>query len=605
MVGPGRLLVVLVVDGDVIEDVLPVSGGGREHPVQAVADHRAQLVGEGRVVGLAGRDGGGQHVAVAVLVLEPLARQGGPARGGAHQEAPGPGVGRGPDRIAHPLEAEHGVEGVEGNHRHPEVGVRGARRDPARQRPALGDALLEDLAVGGLRVRQQQVVVHRLVELAAGRVDAELPEQRVHAEGAGLVGDDRHHPGAEGRVAQQLPQQRREGHGGGHGPARRALVQVQERRLGGQRDGPAVPDHPLGHRAVQGPAALHHVAVLDRLGLGPVIGRDAVVEIALVDLVLHVQAGPQLQELGLGHLLDLVGGVAALEPRPQGPSLDGLGQDDRGLAPHLAGRLERRVHLLVVVAAPGQHLELVVGQVLHQLAQPGVGAEEVVPDVGPRLHRVALVLAVHGLGHLLEQHPVEVAQQQLVPLGAPDHLDDVPARPPEHPLQLLDDLGVAPHRPVQPLQVAVDHPFEVVEVVAAGQGDGPQGLGLVALAVAQKAPHGAALGVLDPAVVQVFVEAGVVDGVDGAQPHRHGGELPEVGHQPGMGVAGQPAAPHLHAEVVELVLAEAPLQVGPGVHAGGGVALEVDVVAGQAAVLAPEEVVEPHLVQRGRGGEGG
>ena len=36
---------------------------------------------------------------------------------------------------------------------------------------------------------------------------------------------------------------------------------------------------------------------------------------------------------------------------------------------------------------------------------------------------------------------------------------------------------------------------------------------------------------------------------------------------------------------------------------GGGVALEVDVVAGEAVVLAPEEVVEADLVERGRRGE--
>ena len=44
---------------------------------------------------------------------------------------------------------------------------------------------------------------------------------------------------------------------------------------------------------------------------------------------------------------------------------------------------------------------------------------------------------------------------------------------------------------------------------------------------------------------------------------------------------------------------------GPGIDARGGVALEEDLVARGAVGLAPEEVVEPDLVQRGRGGEGG
>ena len=43
-----------------------------------------------------------------------------------------------------------------------------------------------------LGVRQQQLVVDRFVLLAFFRVDLELAEQGVHAEGAGLVGHDRH-----------------------------------------------------------------------------------------------------------------------------------------------------------------------------------------------------------------------------------------------------------------------------------------------------------------------------------------------------------------------------------------------------------------------------
>jgi len=55
----------------------------------------------------------------------------------------------------------------------------------------------------------------------------------------------------------------------------------------------------------------------------------------------------------------------------------------------------------------------------------------------------------------------------------------------------------------------------------------------------------------------------------------------------------------LLAEPVELVFAEPALEVGPGVHARGGVPLEVDLVAAAGVVLAAEEVVEPHLVEAG------
>src|SRR5690606_2407418 len=147
--------------------------------------------------------------------------------------------------------------------------------------------------------------------------------------------------------------------------------------------------------------------------------------------------------------------------------------------------------------------------------------------VGPRLDGVALEVAVDGAVHLVEQHAVLVAGEQLVPLRAPDDLDDVPAGAAEEGLELLDDLAVAPHRAVEALEVAVDDPDEVVELLAGGERDGPERLGLVHLAVAEEGPDAAAAGVVDPAVVQVAEETGVVDRVDRAQPHRHRRVLPE------------------------------------------------------------------------------
>ncbi len=286
-------------------------------------------------------------------------------------------------------------------------------------------------------------------------------------------------------------------------------------------------------------------------GGGRVEGRLALLQGRVGDLVLQVQAVPQQLELGRGHLLDLVGGVAGLDLGPERPALDGLGQDHRRLAGRLGGGLVGGVQLAVVVAAAGQVAQVVVGEVLDQRPQPGVGAEEVLPDVGAVLGGVLLELAVDGGVHLVEQHAVDVAGQQLVPLPAPHHLDDVPAGAAEGGLELLDDLAVAADRAVEALQVAVDDEDQVVELLAAGQRQGAERLGLVALAVAEEAPHPALRGVGDPPVVQVPVEVGLVDGVERPEPHRHGRELPEVGHQPGVGVRrqaararpGAPAAP--------------------------------------------------------------
>src|SRR5690606_26595616 len=86
----------------------------------------------------------------------------------------------------------------------------------------------------------------------------------------------------------------------------------------------------------------------------------------------------------------------------------------------------------------------------------------------------------------------------------------------------------------------------------------------------------------------------------------HRGELPEVRHQPGVRVGRQATAVRrvgeLLAESVELRLGQASLEEGPGVHAGGGVALEEDLVAAAWMVLAAEEVVEADLIEARRTG---
>ena len=105
------------------------------------------------------------------------------------------------------------------------------------------------------------------------------------------------------------------------------------------------------------------------------------------------------------------------------------------------------------------------------------------------------------------------------------------------------------------------------------------------------------------AVLEIAVEARLVDRVEGGQAHRDGGELPEVRHQPGVGVRRQAVARtvlDLLPEPVELVLGEPALEEGAGVDAGRPVALDVDLVAAAGCVLAAEEVVEADLVEAGR-----
>ncbi len=205
--------VVLVVEGEVVEDVFVVG----VHPTAPVGDDHCQLVGEGGVVHHAVGHHRVEQRAVPVLVLQPLAVERGAPGSGTEQETPAPRVGKGPHQVAGALIAEHGIEDVEGQHGDAVGGVSRPGGGEAGHGAGFGDALLEDLAGLRLPVAEKQIGVDRLVLLAQGGVDADLPEQRVQPEGSGLVGDDGHHPLAHVGVAHQVAQHPGEHHGGGGG----------------------------------------------------------------------------------------------------------------------------------------------------------------------------------------------------------------------------------------------------------------------------------------------------------------------------------------------------------------------------------------------------
>jgi hypothetical protein len=207
-----------------------------------------------------------------------------------------------------------------------------------------------------------------------------------------------------------------------------------------------------------------------------------------------LEARPEVLQLLLVELLLLVGDVAALARLAQPVAFDGVGQDHGGPVLGFHGRFVGVVDLARIVAAAPQLHQLVVAQVRHQVQQLGVLAEEVFADVGAVLGDVGLVLAVHRFAHALLEQAGGVAGQQRVPIFAPDHLDDVPARAAEGGFQLLNHLAVAAHRPVQPLQVAVDDEGEVVQLFARGQGQRAHGFRLVHFAIAQEAPDSRGVG---------------------------------------------------------------------------------------------------------------
>ena len=213
----------------------------------------------------------------------------------------------------------------------------------------------------------------------------------------------------------------------------------------------------------------------------------------------QLEAVAEAEQRRLGHLLGLVGDHLALAGDAHPVALDRLGQDHRRLAAVVDRLVVGGVDLLLVVAAAVEQPDLLVGHVRHPLGEHGVAAEEVLADVRAVARLERLVVAVDALVHHAQQPAVGIGGQQRIPAAAPDHLDDVPARAAEVRLELLDDLAVAADRPVEALEVAVDDPDQVVELLAAGQRGGAHRLGLVHLAVAEERPHLAPVGVGDPA----------------------------------------------------------------------------------------------------------
>ena len=303
----------------------------------------------------------------------------------------------------------------------------------------------------------------------------------------------------------------------------------------------------------------------------------------------------------LAHLLLLMGDVLPLARLAHAVALDGLGQDDRGLALVVLGGVIGRIDLERVMAAADQRPDLVVGPAGDHGGELGILAEEVLADIGAVLRLEVLVLAVDYLLHPLEQDAGGVGGDQLVPARAPQHLDHVPAGAAEDPLQLLDDLAVAAHRPVEALQVAVDDEHQIVEMLAPAQRDRTQALGLVALAVAEEGPDLAVGGLGQAAAVQVLEETGLIDRHQRAQAHRDGRELPVVRHQPGVRIGAQPVAVHLLAELEQTLLAQAALDEAARIDAGRAVALDVDQVAAMALGGRMPEMHEAGVVEQGRG----
>ena len=320
----------------------------------------------------------------------------------------------------------------------------------------------------------------------------------------------------------------------------------------------------------------------------------------------NFEAGAEVFDGLFVEFLVLVSRVAGFAGVAQAITFDGFGEDDRGTARVLDGGLVGVVDLERVVAAAVQARELLVGHVFDEFGGFGVAAKEFLTDVGAAFGFKGLVFAVDAFVHQLQKAAGGVLLEQGVPIAAPDAFDDVPAGAAEEAFEFLDDFAVAADRAVEALQVAVDDEDQVVELFAHGDADGAGGFGLVHFAIAQKCPDFPGSFIDELAAFQITHEARLVNGINGAEAHGNGGELPEILHQPRVGIRGKACGvAQFVAEIVELVGGEAAFEEGARVDAGGGVPLEINQIAGLIAVAAVEEMIKTDFQKSGEGGVGG
>ena len=180
--------------------------------------------------------------------------------------------------------------------------------------------------------------------------------------------------------------------------------------------------------------------------------------------------------------------------------------------------------------AKSQVEDLLVAQVCNQFLGFGVLAEEVLANVPAVFAAEGLVVAVESLIHQLDELAALILLKQGIIVGAPQHLNDVPACTAEECLKLLNNFAVTANGAVEALQVAVHDEGQVVELFVGCQLQRTTRFGFVHFAVAKERPHVLLGGVLNLVVVQVAVKGCLVDGIQRAQTHRNGRELPEIRH---------------------------------------------------------------------------
>ena len=294
--------------------------------------------------------------------------------------------------------------------------------------------------------------------------------------------------------------------------------------------------------------------------------------------------------------------VATFARFTEAVTLHSFRENDSRLTFMFRRRFVGRVHLARVVTAAHELGELHVREMMHELEQLRIPAKEMFPHVAARLDDVFLIIAVHRFFHSLEQQTALVAREQIIPIRAPDDFDDIPTRTTERCFKFLDDLAVAAHRAIETLQVAIDDPDQVVEILARCERGRAERFRFIALAVADEAPDLRFILCADKfARLQVAIKSRLVDGHDWAKAHRNRRELPERRHQVRMRIRRKPATfRKFLPEVEQMLFRDATFEKRTGINTRRGVTLEINFVARKVFRAAAKEMIESHLIQRRR-----
>ena len=349
--------------------------------------------------------------------------------------------------------------------------------------------------------------------------------------------------------------------------------------------------------------AAQAVAALAQIAHFFAVFREAVIrQIAAFDLLVgnrNVEAGAEFFQRILIHFFGLVGGVLAFAGSTHAIAFDGFGQNHGGAAARVVYRfIIGGIHFVRVVAAAVERPNFCIRHIGHHGFQAR-SVEEMIAHISAVFRFIGLIIAVEAFIHTRFELVVGIARQECIPAATPNHFEHIPTGTAEVAFQFLNNLAVAAHRAVEALQVAVDYKNQVVQAFAGSQRNRALAFRLVHLAITAEHPHFAAFGFGEAARFQIFQETGLINRHQRTQAHRHGGELPKIGHQVRVRIRREAFALDFLAEIIQLIFAQAAFHESAGINTGRGVALDKHQIALGIIVFGVPKMVEAHVIQGG------